>query len=378
MARFRFHKVAAIAVLVATAAWMLTGEFSSVGSATPDSSAEAAPEAHAERPPRLVAVVEPPRIVHARTIRVSGRTEADQRAVLASRVAGIVQDLPVGQGDSIEAGDIVMRLETEGKESAVESARQLLAQRETEFAATERLVNSGNLPRLQLDTSRSALSSARSQLEAVEAELGRMEVRAPFSGIVDRVRTEIGSSVSQGAEIATLLSLDPIVAVGEVSERDVGYVRTGQPASIRLVDGRELDGEIRFVSRDASAQTRTFRVEVAIPNPDAGIPSGMTAEITLSAEPVQSVMLPRSVITLSADGDLGIRGVDRTETVVFHEIDLVDDTPSGLYLAGIPDDVRIIVAGQEFVTEGERVNAVPADEETIRRLVGEFATTGTR
>lgn len=378
MAGIRFHKVAAIAVLVATGAWMLTGEFSSVGSATPEASAQTAPEARAERPPRLVAVVEPPRIVHARTIRVSGRTEADQRAVLASRVAGIVQDLPVRQGDSIEAGDIVMRLETEGKESAVESARQLLAQRETEFAATERLVNSGNLPRLQLDTSRSALSSARSQLEAAEAELGRMEVRAPFSGIVDRVRTEIGSSVSQGAEIATLLSLDPIMAVGEVSERDVAYVRPGQPVSIRLVDGREMSGEIRFVSREASAQTRTFRVEAAIPNPDAGIPSGMTAEITLSAEPVRSVMLPRSVITLSADGDLGIRGVDRSETVVFYPIDLVDDSPTGLYLAGIPDSVRIIVAGQELVTEGERVNAVPADEDTIRRLVGEFAPAGTR
>ena len=378
MAGFRFHKVAAIAVLVATGAWMLTGEFSSVGSATPEAAAETAPEARAERPPRLVAVVDAPRIVHARTIRISGRTEADQRAVLASRVGGIVEELPLRQGDRVEAGDIVMRLETEGKESAVETARQLLAQRETEFAATERLVNSGNLPRLQLDNSRSALASARSQLDAAAAELARIEVRAPFSGIIDRVRTEIGSSVSQGSEIATLLSLDPIVAVGEVSERDVAYVHPGHPASIRLVDGREMTGEIRFVSREASAQTRTFRVEVAIPNPEATIPSGMTTEITLSAEPVQSVMLPRSVITLSADGDLGVRGVDQSETVVFYPIDLVDDSPTGLYLAGIPDAVRIIVAGQELVTEGERVNAVPADEDTLRRLVGEFAATDAR
>ena len=238
MAGFRFHKVAALAVLVATGAWMLTGEFSSVGSATPETT-EQQPEARAERPPRLVAVVEPPRIVHARTIRVSGRTEADQRAVLASRVAGIVQDLPVSQGDTIEAGDVVMRLDTEGKESAVESARQLLAQRETEFAATERLVNSGNLPRLQLDTSRSALSSARSQLEAAEAELGRMEVRAPFSGVVDRVRTEVGSAVSQGTEIATVLSLDPILAVGEDSQGDLPVPLVGVLESGDEVAGRD-------------------------------------------------------------------------------------------------------------------------------------------
>ena len=376
MSRFRFHKVAAIAVLVATGAWMLTGEFSSVGSAAPDEADRVVTEARTERPPRLVAVVDAPRVVHARTIQVSGRTEANQRAVLAARVAGIVQELPVRQGENVEAGDLVMRLDTEGKEAAVETARQLLAQRETEFAATERLVDSGNLPRLQLDNARSALASARSQLEAAEAEVGRLEVRAPFPGIVDRVRPEVGSSVSQGAEIATLIRLDPIIAVGEVSERDVGFVRRGQPASVRLVDGRVIDGEIRFVSRDASAQTRTFRVEVAIPNPDAEIPAGMTAEITLRAQPVESVMLPRSVITLSAKGDLGIRGVDSSENVVFHPIDIVDDTPTGLYLAGIPVSVRIIVAGQELVTEGERVNAVPAEEDTIRRLVGEFAATG--
>lgn len=378
MSRFRFHKVVAVAVLVATGAWMLTGEFSSVGSAAPDEADRVVTEARTERPPRLVAVVDAPRIVHARTIRVSGRTEANQRAVLAARVAGIVEKMPVRQGETVEAGDLVMRLDTEGKEAAVETARQLLAQRETEFAATERLVESGNLPRLQLDNSRSALASARSQLEASEAEVGRLEVRAPFPGIVDRVRPEIGTSVSQGAEIATLISLDPIIAVGEISERDVGFVQRGQPASVRLVDGRSIDGEIRFVSREASPQTRTFRVEVAIPNPDAEIPSGMTAEITLKAQPVESVMLPRSVITLSAAGDLGIRGVDSSETVVFHAIDLVDDTPYGLYLAGIPANVRIIVAGQELVTEGERVNAVPADEDTIRRLVGEFRSSDMR
>jgi membrane fusion protein, multidrug efflux system len=219
-----------------------------------------------------------------------------------------------------------MRLETEGKESAVETARQLLAQRETEFAATERLVNSGNLPRLQLDNSRSALASARSQLEAAEAELARIEVRAPFSGVIDRVRTEIGSSVSQGSEIATLLSLDPIVAVGEVSERDVGYVRPGQPAS------SGWSTAARSMARSAlSAATpppdEHFPGRGGHPQSRRQIPAGMTAEITLSAEPVQSVMLPRSVITLSADGDLGMRGVDSPETVVFYPIDLVDDTP---------------------------------------------------
>jgi membrane fusion protein, multidrug efflux system len=298
--------------------------------------------------------------------------------MLATRIAGIVEELPVEQGDAVEAGELIMRLEAEGKASAVTTARQLLVQRQTELEAAERLVESGNLPRLQLDNARSGYASAQSQLDAAEAELARIEVRAPFPGVIDRVRTEVGSSVSQGAEIATLLGLDPIMAVGEVSERDVGFVERGQSASVKLVDDRVVEGKIRHVSRDASAQTRTFRVEVAIPNPDGTIPAGMTAEITLKARPVEAVRLPRSVITLSSRGDLGIRGVDEAGKVVFHPIDLVDDTSEGLYLAGIPDSVRIIVAGQELVSEGETVNAIAADEETIRQLVGEFPAPGVR
>ena len=138
-----------------------------------------------------------------------------------------------------------------------------------------------------------------------------------------------------------------------------------------------VKGKVRYISREASSATRTFRVEVAIANADGSIPAGMTAEIALSAQPTEAVMLPRSVVTLGEKGDLGIRAVDPGNKVVFFPIDLVDDRPNGLVLGGIPADARVIVAGQELVTEGEVVKPVEADGETIRKLVGE-ATAGTQ
>jgi membrane fusion protein, multidrug efflux system len=86
---------------------------------------------------------------------------------------------------------------------------------------------------------------------------------------------------------------------------------------------------------------------------------------------VDAVALPRSVVTLSNDGDLGIRAVGKDSKVVFYPIDLVDDTPQGLVLGGIPADASIIVAGQDLVTEGDEVKAVPADEGMIKKLVQE-------
>ena len=372
MPKIRFHKLLAIVVLVATAAWVATGEFTSVGSAAGEVEAErTAAEARPEQaaPVRTVAVVTPPRIEHSRAIRISGHTDADKRAVLGTRAAGVIDELPVRLGSEVKRGDLVARLQAEGRETAVESARQTLAQREAETEAARRLAERGNLPRLQLDNALSALAAARSQLEAAEAELDRNVVRAPFNGVIDTVDVELGSTVQPGAAVATLLSLDPALARGEVSERDLAHVRTGDRADIRLVSGEHATGEVRHVSREATAATRTFRVEVAVPNPDGRIPAGMTAEITLRATPVSAILLPRSVVTLSSAGDLGIRAVDGDNKVVFYPIDLVDDTARGLVLAGIPEDARVIVAGQEFISEGDTVNAVEADEETIKGIL---------
>lgn len=379
MAKVRFHRVAAIAVLIATAAWVATGEFSSVGSAANEDEAAPATETAEQEDVsvvRTVTVVDAPRVEHARAIRLAGNTDADKRATLATRAAGIIEELDVRLGSAVEKGDLIIKLENEGKDAAVETARQLLAQREAEVAAAERLAASGNLPKLQLDNARSGLAQARSQLEAALADLGRNEMRAPFAGVIDTLSVELGSSVAQGAQVATILNLDPILAIGEVNERDLAHVKPGNAAEIVLVNGRTVEGEVRYVSRDATAATRTYRVEVAIPNPDRDIPAGMTAEITLKAEPVRSAVLPRSVVTLSQSGDLGIRAVDSDNKVVFFPIDLVDDTTEGLVLGGIPDDVRIIIAGQEMITEGDTVDPVVADSEQVQELA-ERAAAGT-
>src|SRR5690606_34060262 len=120
MAKYRFHKIAAVVVLIGFAAWMGTGKFSSVGSASAENestkSAQAARQKAENKPVlRTVAVMTPPRIGHARAIRISGQTQADKRAVLATRAAGIIAELPVKEGDRVKAGDLILRLESEEK-----------------------------------------------------------------------------------------------------------------------------------------------------------------------------------------------------------------------------------------------------------------------
>lgn len=169
------------------------------------------------------------------------------------------------------------------------------------------------------------------------------------------------------------MQLDPVVALGEVSEREISQVKVGSEADVRLISGDIVSGIVRHVSLEATSGTRTFPIEVAIANPDRKIPAGMTAEIMIKSEPVRAVQLPRSVVTLDAAGNLGLRILNGDGTVGFVPIDLIDDSPAGLVLSGVPQDARIIVAGQDLVSDGETVNAVAADNSLITGATGDMA-----
>ena len=237
MAKYRFHKLAALVVLAGFAAWMGTGEFSSVGSAANEDEKKTEAAEQPAAPLRTVAVVTPPRVQHARAIRISGRTDAEKRVTLATRVMGVIESLPVKQGQRVERGDLVMRMDALDKEAAVRTAEAVVTQRQAEFDAAERLVGGGNAPKLQADQARAALATAKSELESAKAELAQYAMYAPYNGVVDRVPVQRGSTILAGAEVATLINLDPLLAIGEVSERDLRYLKLGDTADIELVDG---------------------------------------------------------------------------------------------------------------------------------------------
>ena len=165
MAMPRFHTVAAFVVLAVSAAWVATGEFSSIGSAAQDNSDQALKTEQADAPQqkllRTVAVMQPDFIQHNRIIRVSGVTAPDKRTTLATRNAGILGELKVEKGDTVQVGDVVLVLDGAEKQSMVNTARVLLDQRQKEAENVERLVKEGITPSTQIDSARHWLRRAR-------------------------------------------------------------------------------------------------------------------------------------------------------------------------------------------------------------------------
>jgi multidrug efflux system membrane fusion protein len=351
-------RLTAIGLVAATGLWIASVHFFP-HEATEGRAAVRPAETETKQPFR-VAVVDANTVPHERKLTMSGRTEADRRVTVTARTGGVVTELPVKRGMSVEKGDVIAILSDEAREAQVAQAQAVVTQKRTELEAKRQLILNGTLPRLQLVDLEAQLKAAQATLAAAEAERERGVVRAPWSGVVHDVAVEVGQAAFSfsGREIATLVALDPMLAVVEVAERKLGAIKVGNPAEVRLVTGEMARGRIRFVARTASQATRTYRLEIELPNTDGKIPDGITVEVAVPLAPVMAARIPRSALTVSATGELGVRTVNRDGAVAFVPVRLVEDQQNFMWLAGIAPGSRVIVQGQDFVREGQLVDAV--------------------
>lgn len=339
---------------------------------------EKAPQEHAADARQAARAAEAPRVrVRDMTARetitplvVHGHTEASRRVVVRAETAGKVAEVPLDKGAVVEAGAVLARLDMANRRERLEQARALVAQRELEFNAASSLAQRDFTSRTRLAEARAEMEEARADLAAIRKEIEDTTIRAPFAAVLNARPVEVGDVLAVGGEVATLIDLDPVTVAAEVSERAVGRLAVGTPAQVRLIDGRTVDGQVAWISASATAGTRTYPIEVGIANPDQDIPEGMTAEVRLPLERTIAHLVSPAVLTLNDTGDLGVKLVDDQNVVRFAPVQVVRDDAEGIWLAGLPEQARVITVGQEYVAEGRTVVPVPEEAAVVEQSGG--------
>ncbi len=358
-------RLTAIGLVVAAVLWVLSGHLLPHGG-NESNAASRAPEAAQSKAFR-VSVINANVEDHVGRLNLSGRTEADKKVMIVARTSGILVDLKVQRGARVAKDAVIAILSDEAREAQVAQAQALFDQRSAEFEARRKLIEKGTLPRLDLNNLESQYRAAEAALAGAKAERERGTILAPWAGLVTDVPSELGMNLSPGKEIAQIVALDPMLAVVEASERKLAGLDVGKTADIRLIDGTIAQGRVRYVSKTASPTTRTYRVEVEMKNPDGKIPDGITAEVSIPLAAVPAMRVPRSALTFSSAGELGVRIVTSESIVKFVPVSLVADNKDEMFVKGIAPGSRIIVQGQDFVREGQRVEAIPYVANTAQR-----------
>ena len=392
----------AIVVSVALYALVFEREALMVFAQVDPNASETAVEEVVVNPISVVAMTSVAETVDSAVI-LRGRTEAARQVTVASETTGLVISEPIRKGAFVEENALLCQLDPGTRAATLAEARARLAEaqgrvpeaqatvieagarvREAEinvnaarqlseegFASETRLVsaeaaleaaNAGvQRASTQVTSARAGIEAAQAGVAAAEREIERLSITAPFAGLLESDTTEIGSLMQPGAPCATIIQLDPIKLVGFVPETNVGQITVGAMAGARLATGEEVVGQVTFLSRSADELTRTFRVEVRVPNADLHISDGQTAEILVASDGRAAHLLPASSLTLDNEGNIGIRAVGEGNIARFMPISVMRDTIEGIWVTGLPETVDVIVVGQEYVTDG--VPVVPTMQE---------------
>ncbi|WP_236638479.1 efflux RND transporter periplasmic adaptor subunit [Mangrovicoccus ximenensis] len=318
--------------------------------------AEAAPEAAGRGAINVVAIDSTAREV-GNTVVLRGRTEADRQVEVMAQISGLVISEPKPKGSFVAAGEVICRIDPGTRPADLAEARARLAEAEISNTAAERLSRGGYTSETQAVAARASLESAQAAVTRAETEIARLEITAPFAGLLETDSAELGSLMQPGSACATVIRLDPVRLVGFLPETQVDLVKTGATARAQLADGTQREGTVSFVSRSADAETRTFRVDIAVANPDFSVRDGQTAEIAIEAEGTLAHLIPQSALTLDDDGTMGVRIVDAESRARFLPVRMLRDTAEGMLVAGLPERVTIITLGQDYVTDGVAVTA---------------------
>jgi len=326
---------------------------------------EPAPVVVADRPFRVevtrVSAQPKPALYTAR-----GRTEASRRVEVRARTTGIVEALPHQEGEVVDTGDLLCRLDRGVRDAELAEERAKLESAKIDYEATSRLADQQFAPETRRASERAALDAAEAALERMEREIAYTSIVSPIAGTIERRAAELGSFLQIGGLCATLIDLDPILVVVNVSERDIASIEKGMSAGARLVTGETVRGTVAFISPAADPETRTFRVEVEIENADLSLRDGITAEMLLELPMRDAHLLPSSILTLNDDGVIGVRIVTPENIVRFVPLTILSEGRGGIWVSGLDDTVDVITVGQDYVLDGQTVIVVQRTAETTR------------
>lgn len=264
-------------------------------------------------PPAPVVVSEVKEQVIQKPVTLVGEVEPLKRSIIASEIAGLVEEFPVEEGDVVKKGDLLAKLLTESLEIELREAKAQKAESEARYRLAKKnlerfqeLFKKGvaSLQQLQdAETEKDATLARMSQLEAqidkTAYDLAKSKIVAPFDGYVTAEHTEVGQWISVGGAVVEMIDINGAEVDVEMPERYISQIRLGDVTDINFdaLPNLSMEGKIASIVPQADKESRTFPVKVVVDNKEGLIKSGMVARVSFSiGEPSLVKLVPKDAI----------------------------------------------------------------------------------
>lgn len=313
-------------------------------------------------------------------IQVVGTVEAQRDVRVAAEEGGVVEALLASKGQVVRRGQPLLRLDAGVLQAQLDQAASQAALAEESWRRQQQLWERDSVgTEMAYLQAKYNAQTARAQARVLSERMERTVVRSPIDGILDDRFVEEGTLVSPGTPVARVLDVDTVEVVGGVPERYAADIEQGTDVTVavKALGGREYSGAIDFVGSSVDGGSRTFGVEVVVPNPGLGIKPGMVADIRIARRTLEDALaVPRHAVIRresgyivyvavpaagaarqageDGDADAGagwraearpvVPGASRGNVVVIEE--------------GLEPGDRVVTVGQQRVADGDALNVL--------------------
>jgi membrane fusion protein (multidrug efflux system) len=279
---------------------------------------------------------------------------------LAAKSSGTVKWVGPKEGDRIQKGEKLLKLNMESVATRVTEARARYNQAVKDYARMKKLYEEEIVSKRQFDNARTTLDTSKAALDAAGVHLDDGSLIAPISGILDRLNVDQGEYINPGQTVMKIVNISKIKVELPVPEKDILYFKKGQKVKVEMekINGekQEFAGVIDFVSMTAENTTRTYLVKVAVNNPEQLLRPGMIVRAHLVRRDVQeAIAVPFFTIIDREDGKAvfvvedGVARVRPIEYGIFQQN--IVEIRGGLELGE-----QLVIVGQRTLVDGEKVD----------------------
>jgi membrane fusion protein (multidrug efflux system) len=298
----------------------------------------------------------------------SSPLEAEVQVSVLARTQNPAVELLVEEGDRVEKGEVLLRLESDRQQTDYDQALSQLEKAQIDFDATEKLYRESLVSDAEYRNIRHTFNQAKSQAENAQRQLDYTDVRAPVAGTVTRRSVKVGDTVTTGTPIFEIVDLDSIVAVIHVPEQYLPKLKEEMEARLfsATLGEESFAGYVKRISPVVEAQAGTVKVTVGVR--DLGrLRPGMWVDVELVLDSKEDALLiPKRSIVYDNDQTFAYKlftdtnGVEisRRQLVVAENVDKLHIEPRGGFEAGD----RIVVAGQSGLKDESPVREVGEEE----------------
>jgi len=320
---------------------------------------------------------------------VAGGLHPEMTVGVVHKTGGKVSEKLVRDGDRVQAGALILRLDSAEISAQLAQAEANIRVIEIQLESATNTLEDSRLLFAENIISRQQLEQAETQCKILEAQIAQIEasmellninlentsITAPISGTIHGLSVNVGEMISPGMPVATINRLDPMEVHVQLTEKDVGRVDVGQAVDVFVTaaTAEPLEGRVVSISPIADARTKSYLMKVSLANGAGRLRAGMTAtvELILSAEentvivPAEAVLTQQGrhvVYVLEDEGEDGDgegegEGNGKSPLLRHVTIGLVGESTISI-LEGLAPGERVIVNGQHYIRDGRKVVVV--------------------